>query len=189
MTLNDLDEHCNRIFEFILQIDKPITVLELHRTLNATGFKISKPTLFAHLKHLLKQKLIKKRKEGKQKIAISINYKIPSELIDFKEATKTLMQIKDDKKFFDRLTIAEKISTISQMLFIIELKRLKTEIYVCYEPEKRHEAFLNYLFTQNYLQEFRIHMLRSCANSKTDAMIALDEVERLEEILRKNIFS
>lgn len=70
-----LDEYCKHIFTTLLLINKPLRFNELHRTLNQVGVKISKPTLAEHLKHLIKQNIVKREEKGKQNISYTISKK------------------------------------------------------------------------------------------------------------------
>ena len=71
----ELDDYCEKIFAYLGVQDEPLRFNELHKALNKANFKISRPTLIAHLKHLLKQEVITKKSQGKQNVAYGINWK------------------------------------------------------------------------------------------------------------------
>ena len=74
MSEPELDDSCKIIVSFLLVHRDKIRFNRLHRTLNAFNFKISKPTLSKHLKHLLEKELIIRNIEGEQNISYNINY-------------------------------------------------------------------------------------------------------------------
>lgn len=188
MTLNDFDEHCIKIYAFITLNNFPINFNTLLRALNESGYKISKPTLSAHLKHLLKLKAIKRRKEGIQKISYSVNSERIENFQFHKDYSETIQNIIRNKETFDSFDIATKIRYISFVLTLIEVNLLKNEIRTVLEPNRRFEATLSFLFIRSYLENFRLYLLQTCIISKEYAQKTLLEVERLEEVLRKQIF-
>jgi DNA-binding transcriptional ArsR family regulator len=188
MALNEFDEHCKKIFAFLVLNDVPVNFNKLFRALNDSNYKISKPTLSAHLKHLLKHKVIKKKKDGKQKIAYSINYEKVDNLQFHKDFSKTAEKIIKSKENFNSFDVPEKITYVSFILMIIELNRLKNEIRSVLEPERRFEATLAFLFVKSYLERFRMYLLQTCVNSKEDAQKALVEIDLLEQKMRNEVF-
>lgn len=79
MKARKLDDICHEIFLTLLA-KKRLRFNELHRQLKKFGTDVSKPTLIDHLKHLSKQKLIKRRREG-QNVSYGLTEEI-SELMD-----------------------------------------------------------------------------------------------------------
>ena len=188
MALNEFDEHCIKIYAFIALNNFPINFNILLKTLNDSGYKISKPTLSAHLKHLLKHKAIKRKREGKQKITYSINSEKMENFQYHKDFSETIKNIIKNKETFDSYNISEKIRYISFVLTLIQVNLLKNEIRTVLEPERRFEATLSFLFIQSYLDNFRLYLLKTCVSSKEYAEKTLIEVEKFEEVLKKEIF-
>jgi len=81
-----LDEYCKNIFSVFLVSENPLRFNELYRTLNNIGLKMSKPTLIEHLYHLLKHRLIIRKKKGKQNVSYEANW---TKLETFQQSMKT----------------------------------------------------------------------------------------------------
>jgi DNA-binding transcriptional regulator GbsR (MarR family) len=188
MAFNEFDEHCQKIFAFLVLNDVPVNFNRLLKALNDSNYKISKPTLSAHLKHLQKPKIIKRRKKGKQQITYSVNYEKADSLQFHKDFSKTAENIIKSKETFNSFDVAEKIRYVSFILMIIEVNRLKNEIRSVLEPDRRFEATLAFLFVKSYLERFRMYLLQTCVNSREDAQKALVELDRLEQNLRNEVF-
>ena len=188
MVRPELDEHCKKIFAFLVLNDVPIGFNKLHKALNDSNYKISRPTLIAHLKHLQKLKIINKKMEGMQKVAYSVNYEKVDNLQFHKDFGKVAENIIKSKETFNSFDIAEKVRYISFILMIIEVNRLKNEVRSVLEPERRFEATLAFLFVKSYLERFRLYLLQTCVNSREDAQKALTEIDRLEQTLKNEVF-
>jgi DNA-binding HxlR family transcriptional regulator len=83
----ELDDICHEIL-FTLMAYERLRFNELHRMLKKFEIGISKPTLSEHLKHLLKQKLIKRKREDSQNVSYVLNEGIFSLLHDSQENIK-----------------------------------------------------------------------------------------------------
>jgi DNA-binding HxlR family transcriptional regulator len=113
MVLPDLDEYCKKIFAFLVLHDEPIRFNELYKSLNSANYKISRPTLIAHLKHLQKRKIIKKRIGGTQNVSYSVDYSTVKNLQFHKDFSKVAENIQKSKETFNSFDVAEKIRYIS----------------------------------------------------------------------------
>ena len=185
---SDLDEHCKKIFSFLFFCDVPIRFNELLRLLNKSNYKISKPTLSAHLKHLQKYEVINQKREGKQSVSYFVNDEKLDNLLFHKDLSKVAKNIQKSKETFNSYDVAEKIRYISFLLMIVELNRLKNEIRTVLEPKRKFEATLAFLAIQSYLEPFRQYLLQTCANSKDDAQKSLLAIENLEKKIRAEVF-
>ncbi len=186
--LSELDNYCKKIFSFLVYCDVPIRFNELLRVLNKSNFKISKPTLITHLKHLQNYEVINRKREGKQIVSYSVNDEKLDNLQFHKDLNRVAKNVQKSKETFNSFDVAEKIRYISFVLMIIELNRLKNEIRIVLEPNRKFEATLAFLSIQGYLDSFRQYLLQTCANSKDDAQKSLIAIENLEEKIRNEIF-
>lgn len=73
----ELDDICHEIF-LTLMAYKNLRFNELHRYLRKFGTEISKPSLIEHLKHLTKQKLVKRKRADSQNVSYSLTEEILS---------------------------------------------------------------------------------------------------------------
>ena len=184
----ELDDYCEKIFAYLGVQDEPLRFNELHKALNKANFKISKPTLIAHLKHLLKHEVITKKNQGKQNIAYGVNWKKLDYLKFHKNFRKATERIEKNKATFEQFELDEKITYVSFILSLIEVIKLKNEIRSFLEPKRRFEATLAYSFARSYLEPFRMYLLRDCIKSKEIAKKALVKVEELEQSLQNELF-
>jgi hypothetical protein len=184
----ELDEHCQKIFAFLVMNDDGVRFNELHRTLNRANYKISRPTLVVHLNHLQEYKVVKREIEGKQSISYEVNWGELDYLKYHKNFRKAAEKIQKDKATFETFGLDEKIRYVSFILSLIEVTRLKNEIRSFLEPDRRFEATLTYLFVRSYLESFRMYLLQTCVKSKETAQEALIKVEELEHLLQNEVF-
>lgn len=184
----ELDEHCQKIFAFLVMNSDPVRFNELHRTLNLSNYKISRPTLIVHLNHLQKYEVVKRKIEGKQSISYEVNWGKLDYLKYHKNFRKTTERIQKEKATFETFGLDEKIRYVSFILSLIEVTRLKNEIRSFLEPHRKFEATLAYLFVRSYLESFRMYLLQTCVKSKETAQEALVKVEQLEQRLQNEVF-
>lgn len=69
------DEYCRKIFMVLSLDNKKTRFNELHRKLIKYDAKMSKPTLIEHLNHLIKDKVIQRKQQDKQKVFYEVNWK------------------------------------------------------------------------------------------------------------------
>jgi hypothetical protein len=178
----ELDDYCEKIFGYLaFNFDKPHYLNKLKNELSESGIKVSKPTLILHLKHLKEKKIIKKRKEGKQKLAISLNY---DNLIDFefyKKFSADLDDLLNEKAIFDSRTIEQRVKIASACLYIVETNRIKYEILKTLDPNKKFEYVMAFQFSKNLLRQYMNYLRKSCSESPANAKEALKVLEGLEK--------
>jgi len=184
----ELDEYCEKIFAFLALNKNPLRFNELHRTLNAADFKISKPTLIAHLNHLQKHKIIARKSEGKQNTSYLVNWNKLDYLRYHTKYRQALEKAQNDKETFNSFSIDEKVRYVTLMLSLQEVTRLKFEILSFLEPHRRFEATLAFLFVQGTIEPFRMWLLKTCVKSKETAQEALTTVEQLEQRIQNELF-
>lgn len=189
MSFEEIDEHCKNIFAYLVLNEEPVNFNKLHKVLNDANYKISRPTLIAHLRHLQKHKIVTKKKSGKQNVGYLVNYEKVDNLQFHKDYKKTTENIMKSKETFNSFDVSEKVTYVSFILMLIELSRLKNEIRSVLEPNRRFEATLAFLFVRSYLERFRMYLLQTCVNSKEDAEKALVQIESAEVKIRKELFS
>lgn len=88
----ELDDICHEIW-FTLMAYKRLRFNELHRALKVFGTDISKPTLNEHLKHLIKQKLVRRKREEAQKVSYGLTDEIKSLMKTPKEDMQRWLEI------------------------------------------------------------------------------------------------
>lgn len=188
MTKEKLDKYCEQIFAYLaMYSDEPHYLNRLEKELIVSGVKITKPTLVSHLKHLQNQKIIKKKKEGKQKIAISLNYENLIDLVLNKNSYNTLNILLKEKKAFNALTTRKKVNISSACLYIIETNRLKYNILKIIEPEKTFQYHLSFQFIKNILEQYEKYLMKSITESQPKAKEALKATQEIEKYWKETI--
>ena len=184
MTEDYLDSECEYIFTSLLHLDQPINFNKLFKWLKDIGHKTSKPTLITHLNHLQKKKLIKRKREGKQRVTYSINYNDADKL---REEYKSIHEyLIEEEKTFKTTDIQRQVLYVALISTLSDLKRMKYAIKAIQEPKRRFEYVLSYYFISDYLERFTKYLLRECKNP-TIAQQVITEIENAEKNLEKEL--
>jgi len=183
-----LDEHCNKLFVYLAMNRTPLRFVELHDRLNDSGFKITRPTLVAHLNHLKKHKIITRRSEGKQAVFYGINWERLDSMKYQANYRRALEKFQRDEETFNLFTLEEKVAYVTLMLSLQEVSRLKYEVLSLIEPKRRFEANLVRLFIQGTVQPFKNWLLQPLRKSTEDAQKAVVSIERLEKKIQDELF-
>lgn len=204
-----LDDICREIF-FILMAYKRLRFNQLHRTLKKFGTSISKPSLIDHLKHLKKQKLISRKREGFQNVSYGLTDEIHSLLDvpeeDIKEWIENSMEGKnlpkelrplpfDAKEYYDRLSEKQLDEMIYKDLNTVLAQNLyELKAFINYDlkvdkPE-RYTVFWTFvgnplyrMLEKSLVENCRSEKYRKKLFEKMDALI--DELRPDIELLRK----
>jgi DNA-binding HxlR family transcriptional regulator len=176
-----MDEYCTKIFGLLAITNKKFRFNELYRTLNDDfGIKMSKPTLIGHLQHLLKKRYILRKNEAKQSVAYELNWK---KLEYFKEGLSYKKQVDQrlkSEETFKTLSLEDQVITITSILALSELFRLKASVLDVLEPSKKAEHNLSFVFTGRLLDSYRFWLIDTCKQSK-------DNSEKVLALIRKGI--
>lgn len=184
MVRDYLDSECEYILNLLLHIDQPINFNKLFRWLKDIGHKISKPTLIVHLNHLQKKKLIKRKREGKQKVNYSINFNNEELLKDkYKSIHENLIGEENTFKIADTQSQVLYVALISTLS---ELKRVKYAIKTIQDPKRQSEYVLSYYLINDYLKRFTTYLLKECKNPAI-AQQVINEIENAERNLEKEL--
>jgi DNA-binding HxlR family transcriptional regulator len=178
MSIRELDEYCKKLLVTFIASDRRWHFNEFHHKLNETSFKISRPTLSVHLKHLLRLKLITRKKEGKQLISYGVNWEKLKYLQETVESLKATKRIAENEATFRSFPIEEQTMFLTNVLSLRNLQQLKLEILDALEPNKNFEHNIQYAFTREFFDLFNTWFIKSCYEStKENKLIALNMVE------------
>jgi DNA-binding HxlR family transcriptional regulator len=136
-----LDDICREIF-FTLQAYKRLRHSELHRYLKKFGTDISTPTMMDHLDHLIKQKLISRKREGFQNVSYGLTDEINS-LLNLPE--------EDIKKWFETLIEEKNLPKELRPLKPFDTKEHYSKLSEKQLDEKTDKD-LNTVLTQNLFE-------------------------------------
>ncbi|MCJ7632472.1 hypothetical protein MUP77_08790 [Candidatus Bathyarchaeota archaeon] len=141
MTLPHLDDKiCRDLIAAIAIMKKPMRFNQLLKFLNGKGFKISRPTLSVHLKHLTEKELIVRTELDKQNVTYGFNNE---KLHKIEEFANTAMEIQKfleeaDKEFLSESPLVQ-VSHVHFVMVMRSLYQLKSELLAINEPEKEFE--------------------------------------------------
>jgi len=184
-----LDEQCKKIFSVFLVSQKTLRFNVLHRTLNEIGLKMTKPTLISHLNHLHKNKLIVRKKEGKQNVSYTANW---AKLEAFKQSMETKRFIErqlEDEKRFKSFPINEQVIYVTNLFSLRNLYKLKLEVQDVIDPSKNFEHSIQFLLTDRFFEIFKRWLLESCYMSKTEkASEALSMIDHNITLFTDDLF-
>lgn len=181
----ELDDICHEIF-FTLIAYKKLRFNELHKYLKKFGTEISKPTLIDHLKHLIKQKLVKRKREGFQNVSYSLTDEVsslfeisPEDLKKWLEdSVKTTKKMPsrfktvefDEKEYYEKLPEKKldlQIDNELKSIFCSNLHELKNMINYDLKMDKDESNTAFWKFIGNPI--YRMHektIARTCRDSE-----------------------
>ena len=189
MTLELLDKTCDNLFAFFLAYDDKIGFNKLLRSLNGLGVKISKPTLSLHLKHLMENKVLTRKEEGKQRVYYEINWELFKNLRDVQKENKALENYLKDKKFVQSLPLVEQMQCTTDILTLRNVQQLRLSILSTLEPDRLFDYTLESLVSKRVLRIFKNWLLQSCQKNKEECRKkALPVLEAYIERLKNDIF-
>lgn len=162
-----LDEYCKNILSVFLWSDKTLRFTELYKDLNAIGLKISRPTLTNHLHHLVADKLLIRKEEGKQNVSYTANW---AKLETFQQSMKSRQALKNllgNKKRFTTYPIEDQVGLVTNIMTLRDLYRLKLEVMDAIDPSKNFEHSIQYMYINRFFEFFKTWLLENCHESKT----------------------
>ena len=133
---NYLDEYCTKILTVLTLHKDRIHYNELHRELE-NRMKLSKPTLSAHLNHLIEKGFVlRKEEEGTQYVTYSLNLERAKGIKNvYKQTYAMLSSLKEDEKEFYSLSEENQIEGIVNIAFIKKLEEIRARIELALEPD------------------------------------------------------
>jgi predicted transcriptional regulator len=186
------DEYCEKIIKTLIIneiTDKPkVRFNKLLEILPKYGAKMSKPTLVQHLNHLVKNKIIQRNKEGKQKISYRINW---SKFLQPQNATEInlmVSQMINHEKIFKSKSLNQQIELATTAITIGELFYLGLNVLDILEPQNKLQNYYQYTFIRGVFNHYVQWLIDSCYKSKEDSQKALDILSKNIKTLRKTLF-
>ena len=184
----ETDKYCEKIFTVLAMSNKKIRFNELHRTLTNYNAKMSKPTLTEHLKHLIKDEIIQRHEEDKQKVSYEINWKRHKHLKKTKELSLAIAnQIRNEARF-KSMSLVNQTIFVTAMLTLGELLYLKLIILNVLKPE---DALLNrfsFVFTTKLYNFYTPWLLDSCRKSEENSQKILRHINKQIKFFRESFF-
>jgi hypothetical protein len=118
-------------------------------------YKISRPTLADHLKHLVKKKYVVRKQEGKQNVTYRFNDRYFNRLSETIKTEKEISRLLSEKKEdFNSLTMDDQLETCIADMILRNLRQLEIEIRNGLYPGKEFENNLEILFINNQINKY-----------------------------------
>jgi DNA-binding PadR family transcriptional regulator len=161
---------------------------ELHKTLLAFGARMSKPTLIQHLAHLRKKGFMIRKKEDRQNVSYRVNWKKFEHLKEALDYKQRIDQNLKNERTFKLLPLDEQVITISSILALGELLRLKFDVLDVLEPNGKPEHSFAYIFAHKLLDCYRLWFIDTCKESKENGQKALELIQRAIDGFECDVF-
>lgn len=174
----EADKYCEKIFMVFAMGDKEIRFNELHRTLAKYDAKMSKPTLIKHLKHLIKDEIIKRDEEDKQRVTYELNWKRHKQLKKSKELSQAIFNQVRNEARFKSMSLGKQTTFTTAMLIIGQLLYLKYIILDILKPENKLQNRHSFVFTRKLYDFYIPWLLDSCKESKENSQKILRLIDK-----------
>jgi len=130
MVKKETDKYCEDILIFLLVYEDRIRFNKLYTQLTEKmNYKISRPTLAEHLKHLVKKKYVIRKKEGKQNVTYRYNDRYFTRLKETRKIEKEVSRLLSEKiENFNSLPMDNQLETCIDNMILRNLRQLNVEI-------------------------------------------------------------
>lgn len=182
------DEYCETILKMLIINNKKTRFNELYRNLTKYGAKMSKPTLIEHLNHLVENKLIQRKQEGKQKVTYSINWNKSKQLKKAKEINQSMLNHIRDEKIFRTKSLQWQTAFTTATIVTGELFYLKLNILNILEPENKLQNTTSYTIIRQIFNTYASLLYESCKESKENSIKVLDLIDKTINQLMETCF-
>lgn len=157
--LDSLDKTCEKIFLFLGLTQRKLGFNDLYRSLDKSGFRISKPTLSEHLKHLTEKKVLIKKRVGTQKVSYEINWDNFQHLLKSLEKGRKMKEKFLDDGNYIKLSIEEQMILTNYTMSYVTLEQLRLSILSILKPENKFEYNLELMFIWRYFDLYKSVLL------------------------------
>ena len=173
---DELDKHCEKIFSVLAVNPNPIAFNKLYEKLKP---EMAKPTLIEHLKHLQKQKIVRRKRIGKQKVTYELHEDCFNELEQTREFMESMNEAKEEIEIFNGLNTKEKIKYLLLLITLAEIDTLKYTLQRLAEPKEDFKFLIKTAFTKDALSAKIQVLLEHCADfDLNEAIRQVDEAEK-----------
>ena len=169
--VKSLDKRCQQIL-VCLAMNKEMGFNQLYRTLEKMNYDITKPTLSRHLDHLIEQKILVKKKVGKQRINYKIvDWNVDKPALDNKELSEMREFIDNHIKgheLFKLLSAEDKANIVTLVIMITSLEQLEVAVSSILNPENAFSRQLELLIMVRILGDYKSWLLQECRENKKE---------------------
>lgn len=182
------DEYCRKIFMVLSLDNKKTRFNELHRKLIKYDAKMSKPTLIEHLNHLIKDKVIQRKQQDKQKVFYEVNWKKFEQLQKGIHVSQDIYNHIQNEEKFKSLSLQDQTAFTSAILDISQLFYLRICIDNILEPKNKLQNYYAFTTLNDIYRIYPIWLFDSCKKSKENSQKIIPIIERYIKELLETIF-
>jgi len=173
---DELDKHCEKIFSVLAVNPNPINFNKLYEKLKP---EMAKPTLIEHLKHLQKQKIVRRKKDGKQKVTYELHEDCFNELENTREFIERMNKAKDEIEIFNGFSTKEKVQYLLLLITLAEIDQLKYSLQRLSEPKENFKFSIKTALTKYALStKIQVLLQHSVDIDLNEAIRQVDETEK-----------
>jgi DNA-binding transcriptional ArsR family regulator len=177
-----LDQACRTIFGyFAATMGEKTRFNDLFRKMNALGYKMSRPTLSEHLKHLTKMELLKREEEATQRVTYRLNGEKWANLKETIRRRNEFYQIiTKAEKEFKSYPIKTQLNLVFQIIAWRDLYTLKKQIVWEIDQKTNFETQLELLLlSKPSFREFERWIIEECKDDETFRTKMYEEIDDL----------
>jgi len=183
MPKKELDKYCSDILGFLFVYGHKIRFNELYdRLTKKMNYKISRPTLAEHLKHLTKGKEVLRKIEGKQNVSYQINEK---HFANMKKAIETQNELNEifseNEKRFNELSLDEQLAVCMTNMLLRNLQQFRVELNEGLNPGNEFQSKLEVAFINDPIHRF--YEKRLFTNSVKDREYGEKALKKLDQAI------
>jgi hypothetical protein len=181
----ELDKYCTEIIAVLVMTknEESIRFNKLFDKLEKFGSTMTKPTFVDHLNHLIKKKLIIRKKEGKQKVTLKFNWEKFAQLLEVKKNYEnTKVQLIKSKS---SVNVNDILELVTGTLVLGDLYRLKFSILSLTEPENKFNHNISLCMINHFTNIPLANIIKICLESKEKTKLIIEAVDESIEIFQK----
>jgi hypothetical protein len=182
----ELDKYCTEIITVLIMTrnEESLRFNKLYEQTKKFGAKMAKPTFIQHLNHLIKKKLIIRKKEGKQKVTLKFNWEKFAQLLEVKKNYEDMTaQLIKNKPL---VNVNDVLKLVTETLLLGDLYKLKFSILSLTEPENKFNHNINLYYIINHFTNIPLeNVMKICLESKEKAKLTINAVDESIKIFQQ----
>ena len=192
--LSDLDDPCKKILIFIITWNvvngKPINYTTILKELNKNGYKISRPTLSVHLKHLTGMKLLERKEISRSNVVYDVGEPNLNQWKQFQKDTDKVNKVFEDESNFTKLDPENKVVYASVLSMLLSLETLKSHVLEIIDPKNKFEYRLEPFYLSAFWERYSIMILREVqSKGKQYGEEIIEEIDKTYNLYFEKILS
>jgi DNA-binding HxlR family transcriptional regulator len=171
----EMDDHCKKIFVALILGNDKLRFTELHQVLVAMGYKISRPTLSQHLKHLTRDGLVTRKVEDVKNVSYSVvkDFMMLKPLVE--KATK---RFNEDREDYYSMSPEDQTLEVNRQIIFKNLFQLEARIAFSSEGKPQDSFTIMYL-EMPYFRRYEDWLVNKCLEDEGYRKRVLQKINEL----------